>query len=50
MVEGMLRGSEIAPVRADGRRGRGATANPSGRFEHLRKLTFDAQFSYDAGW
>jgi DNA repair photolyase len=50
MVEGILRGSEIAPVRADGRRGRGATANPSGRFERLRKLPFDAQFSYDDGW
>ncbi len=50
MVEGMLRGPEIAPVAADGRRGRGATANPSGRFERLRKLTFDATFSYDDGW
>ena len=50
MVEGMLRGPEIAPVAADGRRGRGATANPSGRFERLRKLTLDATFSYDDGW
>ena len=50
MVEGMLRGPEIAPVAADGRRGRGATANPSARFERLRKLTFDATFSYDDGW
>ena len=50
MTEGMLTGPEIAPVRTDGRRGRGATANPSGRFERLRKLTFDAQFAYDDGW
>jgi DNA repair photolyase len=50
MAEGMLRGPGIAAVRADGRRGRGATANPSGRFERLRKLTFNTQFSYDDGW
>ncbi len=43
-------GRAVGPVHPEGRRGRGALTNESGRFEGLKRVAADADFSFDDGW